>query len=270
MTDPGTTLPLDLPSRFIGPVPFRVARLDQAVDSLCRASLDPARGMAVHFANAYSVAIADADPAYAAVLADPNAATFSDGVPITWVGRRAYPKFAPNWQRVYGPDVMAAVMQRCDELGLPIGHFLLGGSPQALSGLREAVQRRWPAAKIVGAESPPFRELTDDELSGQEQRIRESGATMVWVGLGTPKQDFAAARLAAETRSTVLAVGAAFDFISGSKPQAPRWMQRSGTEWAYRLAREPRRLGRRYLWGNPRFLLAAARRPGLRRRASHP
>ena len=112
---------------------------------------------------------------------------------------------------------------------------------------------------MVAAESPPFRPLTAAEVAAQDQRIRQSGAELVWVGLGTPKQDHEVARLAAELPVVALAVGAAFDFLAGTKPQAPLWMQRSGTEWAFRLASEPKRLTRRYLWGNPRFLQAALR-----------
>ena len=92
------------------------------------------------------------------------------------------------------------------------------------------------------------------------------GATIVWVGLGTPKQDWEVARLAGSVPVVAMAVGAAFDFLAGVKPQAPVWMQKSGTEWAFRFASEPKRLARRYLWGNPRFLVAASREPGLRKR----
>ena len=111
----------------------------------------------------------------------------------------------------------------------------------------------------MGAESPPFRELTPTEQSEQDDRIRASGANLVWIGLGTPKQDWEAARIAARLPVVALAVGAAFDFLSGAKTQAPVWMQRSGTEWLYRLGTEPRRLSQRYLWGNPRFVRAAWR-----------
>ena len=214
-----------------------------------------------HFVNAYTIALADSDPDYATLLNDRVAVNFTDGVPVAWLGRRAYGFEAGQWPRVYGPDVMEAVLSRDDGLR----HFLLGGDEETLAALKRSVERRWPHSIIAGSESPPFRSLTTDELRDQDARICDSGADLIWVGLGTPKQDWEAARIAKSTGIPTLAVGAAFDFIAGTKPQAPVWMQRSGTEWVFRLATEPRRLARRYLWGNPRFLLAVAKTPGLRK-----
>ncbi len=211
----------------------------------------------VHFVNAYSIALADGDPRYAALLND--GVCFTDGVPVAWVGRRAYGIAGEHWPRVYGPDVMEAVLAR------PLRHYLLGGTEETLAALQVEIAKRWPQAQIVGAYSPPFRALTEGEQAEQDAAIVASGADVVWVGLGTPKQDWEAARVVASTGLMTLAVGAAFDFIAGTKPQAPVWMQRSGTEWAFRLATEPRRLAKRYFWGNPRFLRAVARQPGLRR-----
>ena len=111
----------------------------------------------------------------------------------------------------------------------------------------------------MGVESPPFHDPSPASLAERDARIRASGATLVWVGLGTPKQDHEVARLARDVGVTALAVGAAFDFLAGTVRQAPVWMQRSGTEWAFRLASDPRRLAHRYLWGNPRFVGAVVR-----------
>jgi N-acetylglucosaminyldiphosphoundecaprenol N-acetyl-beta-D-mannosaminyltransferase len=113
---------------------------------------------------------------------------------------------------------------------------------------------------VAGFDSPPFRPPSAPELADRDERIIASGATLVWVGLGTPKQDQEVRRLADSVPVTALAVGAAFDFLAGTKAQAPLWVQRSGLEWAFRLATEPRRLARRYLWGNPRFVVATVRR----------
>jgi N-acetylglucosaminyldiphosphoundecaprenol N-acetyl-beta-D-mannosaminyltransferase len=128
-----------------------------------------------------------------------------------------------------------------------------------LSALEAELCRRFPKAAIVGAVSPPFRALTEEETAEQTARIVDSKAQVVWVGLGTPKQDWESARLAVDIPAVFIAVGAAFDFVAGEKKQAPMWMQRNGLEWLFRLAVEPRRLWRRYLFGNARFLRAISR-----------
>ncbi|MDQ1250148.1 MAG: N-acetylglucosaminyldiphosphoundecaprenol N-acetyl-beta-D-mannosaminyltransferase [Actinomycetota bacterium] len=253
---------LSLPRRTVGPVPFRVVPLAEAVaavvaDALGVADGSGAPGIAVHFANAYTVALADADPGYAGLFSPGRVAVFTDGVPVAWAGRRFYQEMAAEWERVYGPDVMTGVLAASTHDGP--AHYLLGGSPQVLADLQQAIARRWPEARIAGAESPPYRALTEAERADQDRRIAESGAQIVWVGLGTPKQDWEVARLAADLPVVAMAVGAAFDFLAGAKSQAPVWVQRSGLEWAYRLGTEPRRLGKRYLWGNPRFVLSAWR-----------
>lgn len=260
---------LSLPTYRVGPVPFRVAPFGDCV----RAVLDSAAvvgggasGLPVHFANAYTVALADSDTRYGRLFGRPGSVVFTDGVPVAWVGRRGYPAVATSWDRVYGPDVMEAVLDASGPDGPR--HYLLGGSPETLAALESVIAERWPLAILVGAESPPFRALSAEEVAAQDARIRDSGATIVWVGLGTPKQDWEVARLAGSVPVVAMAVGAAFDFLAGVKPQAPLWMQKSGTEWAFRLASEPRRLAKRYLWGNPRFLVAAARQPGLHSRAN--
>jgi N-acetylglucosaminyldiphosphoundecaprenol N-acetyl-beta-D-mannosaminyltransferase len=241
-------------AHLVGPVRLMTGGFDECVDMVLESTSAPH----IHFVNAYTIALADAHPQYADLLN--QGICFTDGVPVAWVGRRGYAVSADEWARVYGPDVMEALLRRGGR------HYLLGGTEATLDALCGQIALRWPRAEVVGAESPPFRALTLAERAAQSDRIRASSPEFVWVGLGTPKQDWEAARIAAATGVTTLAVGAAFDFIAGTKPQAPRWMQRSGTEWAYRLASEPRRLTRRYLWGNPRFLRAAARTPGLNSR----
>jgi N-acetylglucosaminyldiphosphoundecaprenol N-acetyl-beta-D-mannosaminyltransferase len=247
-----------LPRRGVGGVLFTVMPLNEAVDKvLALGSGPPDTGMAVHFANAYNVALADSDPDYAALLAAGDL-VFTDGVPVAWAGGRLHPDLASRWTRVYGPDVLTGVLEK-SSAGSP-RHYFLGATPETLDALVGRVQERWPAAHVAGFESPPFRPPSPQELVERDRRITDSGATLVWVGLGTPKQDLEVRRLADSIPVTALAVGAAFDFLAGTKAQAPVWMQRSGLEWAFRLATEPRRLARRYLWGNPRFVLAAIRR----------
>lgn len=251
----------DLPVRPVGGVPFRVAGFSEAVAAVlagaAQVRTQGTGGVAVHFANAYTVALADDDPHFGELFNAADSVTFTDGVPVRWIGRRQHPDVAQDWDRVYGPDVMTGVLAASTAQGPR--HYLLGGSSQTLALLRAAIAERWPDAQVVGAESPPFRPLSADEQAEVSRRIDASSAEIVWVGLGTPKQDWEVARIAAASPVVAMAVGAAFDFLAGTKPQAPQWLQRAGLEWGYRLATEPRRLGRRYLWGNPRFLAAAWR-----------
>ena len=253
------------PRRRVGNIAFSVERLETAIQDVLDLSAhlpattsgdSGAAGFAVHFANAYNVALARNDAAYARLL-DAGDRVFSDGVPITWVGRRSYPDLGSEWERVYGPDVMQGVFAASTSSG-PL-NYLLGGSPETLEALTVQLAELYPNASIVGAESPPFETPSPQALAERDARIRESGATIVWVGLGTPKQDWEVRRIADTLPVVAMAVGAAFDFLAGTKPQAPEWMQRNGLEWAFRLASEPGRLGKRYLWGNTVFLEESVR-----------
>lgn len=211
----------------------------------------PLRGRAIHFANAYNVALAAKNEEYAALI-NSGDLVCSDGTPVVWAGRWLHGQSPGEWDRVYGPDVLEGVLAAGQ--GSDIRHYLLGGSDETLELLCARIRTDWPSSKLVGAESPPFRVATSAELAARDQRILDSGATLVWVGLGTPKQDYEVRRLADSIPVTALAVGAAFDFLAGTVKQAPVWMQRSGLEWAYRFSKEPKRLAGRYLWGNPVFL----------------
>lgn len=241
----------------MGGVHIASGSYDECVDAL-KTFAASGQAVHVHFVNAYVIALADEDEEYRRLLR--HGLCLTDGTPVAWLGRWSYMRTRGEWERVYGPDVMESLLSTPG-----LRHYLLGGSEDTLTSLQRVINQRWPEAHVVGADSPPFRPLTQAEQRAQDAAIVASGADVVWVGLGTPKQDWEAARVAASTGRLALAVGAAFDFIAGTKPQAPLWMQRSGTEWAFRLATEPRRLARRYLWGNPRFLLAVAKHPGLRR-----
>ena len=254
-----------VPRRRVGTLNFSVLTLNNAISLISSLGVRrPDQGIAVHFANAYNVALAGGDPDYRNLL-NAGDLVFSDGTPIVWAGRRLHPEFSGVWCRVYGPDVMTGVLARSTVDGP--NHYLVGATTATLDLLVARIHGQWPSAQIVGVESPPFREPSATELTERDQRITESGATLVWVGLGTPKQDFEVHRLATNLPVVALAVGAAFDFLAGTVSQAPRWMQRSGLEWGYRLAQEPKRLAKRYLWGNPRFVAAVARQ-SLRRNAS--
>ncbi|MFI7495684.1 WecB/TagA/CpsF family glycosyltransferase [Kocuria sp. M4R2S49] len=219
----------------------------QAVQQILRAATahTPA---AFHFINAYTVSLAASDIELKKVL-NQSTATFPDGRPLSWFARIK----SPAAQQVRGPSMFEAVFRNGQAHGTK--HFLLGSTPETLELLVEKLQGRHPEARIVGTFSPPYRLLTEEEVADQDAMIRASGADIVWVGLGTPKQDFEVQRVSRSTGIAAAAVGAAFDFSAGTKREAPAWLSPLGLEWLFRLLSEPRRLWRRYLIGNPLFLL---------------
>ena len=182
--------------------------------------------------------------------------TTPDGMPMVWAGRAA----GAHWiRRVYGPDMMLAVLAEAQARSW--SSFLYGGAPGVPELLAARLEQRFPGLQVAGTHSPPFRSLTRDEMHETAALINASGASLVWVGLSTPKQERWMSELRPLLEAPVLfGVGAAFDFHAGRMKQAPPWMQTSGLEWLYRLSREPRRLWKRYLTNNPRFVIAIARR----------
>jgi exopolysaccharide biosynthesis WecB/TagA/CpsF family protein len=174
-----------------------------------------------------------------------------DGQPVRW---------ALNWvhgaglaERVYGPELMLRLCGAAAREG--IGIYLYGGTDPILEQLRAALLARFPELHISGWEAPPFRALTEEEDRAVVKRINNSGAGLVFIGLGCPKQDHFAADHKDRIAAVQVCVGAAFDFHAGVKPTAPPWMQRRGLEWVFRLVQEPRRLWKRYLVTNTRFVL---------------
>lgn len=215
----------------------------------------PLAGADFHFLNAYSIALADSDAAYLECLTNATF-NFPDGKPISILSRLRSGRLI----QVRGPGFFEGVMDIGRKSG--VRHYLLGSTQETLEKLQLNLEYRYPGLQIVGATSPPFRQMTACEQGEQDDRIRESGAQLVWVGLGTPKQDYEAARLAA-CGFNAIAIGAAFDFSAGTKAEAPTWISIIGFEWLFRFASEPRRLWRRYLLGNLVFLRAALRADGV-------
>lgn len=173
-----------------------------------------------------------------------------DGMPLVWFSRLS--KFN-QVGRVYGPDLMLACCERSLEKGYR--HYLYGGSEGVPDLLTKRLTSRFPGLQVVGACSPPFRPLTPEEDMEIVQRINRARPDIVWVGLSTPKQErWMYEHVGRLVAPVLVGVGAAFDFHAGLKRQAPRWMQRSGLEWSFRLMTEPRRLWRRYLRSNPAFV----------------
>jgi len=182
--------------------------------------------------------------------------TTPDGMPMVWAGRRAGGRIS----RVYGPDLIDAVLSRA--VGSGWTSYFLGGSDDVLARLVEALRIRYPGLGVAGCDSPPFRALSAEEDRALVERINAAQPDIVWVGLGTPKQErFMAAHRGALEAPVLVGVGAAFDLLAGTLPQAPVWVQQHGLEWAFRLVIEPKRLWRRYLLNIPRFAVKMALRP---------
>lgn len=182
--------------------------------------------------------------------------TTPDGMPLVWCCHRAG---ASSTTRVYGPDLMLEVLELAAERGWR--SYFYGGRDGIPELLAERLQARFPGLQVAGTYSPPFRPLEPEERDELVERVNASGADLVWVGLSTPKQERWMADMRPRlTAPVLLGVGAAFDMHAGQLRQAPPWMQQRGLEWLFRLAVEPRRLWRRYLSNNPRFLVAILRR----------
>jgi N-acetylglucosaminyldiphosphoundecaprenol N-acetyl-beta-D-mannosaminyltransferase len=206
-------------------------------------------------AAVHSVMVAQDDPAMKEALVD-SVITVPDGMPIVWAANMLG-EHLPN--RVYGPELMRRYCNRSVERGHRI--WLYGGRDQgALVQLALSLRQKHEGIKIVGGYSPPFRALTAEEDDAIADQINQARPDVIWVGIGVPKQEKWMVRMRPRLEAPVMcAVGAAFDFRAGRVSQAPHWMQERGLEWTYRIAQEPRRLLPRYLYTNPRFLLAFAR-----------
>lgn len=178
-----------------------------------------------------------------------------DGMPLVWICRR---QGFPDTQRVYGPVLLLSL---CDNLtSRNYRHFFYGGAQNVADNLARTLQKRFPGLNVCGAFSPPFRPVGAMETPENIAMINQCAPDIIWVGLGSPKQDVWMANHLGQLKAHVLiGVGAAFDFHTQRMRQAPNWMQKNGLEWLFRLSQEPGRLWRRYLIGNPRFMYHYAR-----------
>lgn len=200
-------------------------------------------------ANVHVVMTAYWQPHYQQII-NRAAIVTPDGMPLVWALRLLG---VSRQTRVYGPDLMLALCEKAATGGIPI--YLYGGTEVVLNKLQANLQQRFPTLAIAGAYSPPFRPLTPEEESNDINRIHASGAAIVLVGLGCPKQEKWMARQQGLLQAVMVGVGAAFSFHSGEVSQSPRWLMNLGLEWLYRFAMEPRRLWRRYLVNNPAFVV---------------
>lgn len=237
----------------IAGVPIIAATRDEAIEQITSIAMSGGRGD-VHLANSYVISLTAQDETYHRLIAS-GAAVYPDGKPLTWVSRVLPGR---TLSQVRGPSLFPDMMDRGRRRG--VRHYLLGNTDEVLLSLKTELERRYPGVDIVGTHRSYFRPLTADELAAQDADIIAADPDIVWVGLGTPLQDIETRRIADHLGKVAIGVGVAFDFIAGTKPVAPEWMTRTGLEWVFRLASEPRRLWRRYLIGNVVFLRAALRR----------
>ena len=222
--------------------------LQSAVAVLQSAIESRAKGY-VCVTGVHGVSEAQSNPSFRSIL---NHAFLNtpDGMPMVWIGRASGFK---EMERVYGPDLLVEVCQASEAAGWR--HFFYGGGPGTAEALAAVLQTKFPKLQIVGTHTPPFRPLTPSEFQELQAQVAAARPDIFWVGLSTPKQElFMSSTLADLNVPIMIGIGAAFDLISGKVRQSPRWIQRSGFEWLYRLIQEPRRLWKRYLKNNPLFV----------------
>jgi N-acetylglucosaminyldiphosphoundecaprenol N-acetyl-beta-D-mannosaminyltransferase len=250
---PATPLPPPQTAEVLG-IPLAISDYEQVLDWMDSMIAAGAHGYLTAAAVNLVMSAQEEPETLAAVLAATLAVP--DGQPLVWA---LHALGHARATRVYGPDLMAEFCARAARTGVPI--YLYGGrSARARGLLEERLRQRFRGLRIAGGSSPPFRPLTAAEDEREIEMINASGAAVVWVGTGQPRQE----RWMHEMRPRLappllVGVGAAFDFHAGLVPQAPRWMQRNGLEWTYRLAHEPRRLWRRYARYNPLFVVGFSR-----------
>lgn len=226
-------------------------RFDEAVTTLTRWARDEMGRRYVCTCPVYTLMMAREQPQVKAAVNGANMVT-ADGMPIVWLQRRLGAPFA---ERVYGPDLLLAL---CAQPSL--SHYFWGGLPGVTTQLVEKLRERTPNLQVAGEYAPPIAPIGDTPDNEVINRLNAANADVVWVGLGSPKQDRWMALYRPHLNAPLLiGVGAAFDMLAGVKRQAPRWMQRSGLEWLFRLMQEPGRLGKRYLVYNPKFMVLVLR-----------
>lgn len=225
----------------------------EAIDWVKCAALKADRAYAVEAANTHVAALARHDAEFAEAMAAFDLIC-PDGMPLVWALNRQLPETGQLNDRVYGPTLMLKTIEATEGQG-EFRHFLFGGKETTLDKLKSRFAKDFPGTEIAGCYSPPFGEWPEDEFERICEKISQSGANLVWVGLGCPKQERWIARHKDQFPPAVyFGIGAAFAFHAGEVKQAPAWVQKYGVEWLYRLCKEPRRLFRRYFTYNSLFI----------------
>lgn len=226
--------------------------IDRIKDWIASSDGNPARYICV--TNVRSVVVAQRNP-YLKKITNQSDLSVCDGMPLVWMGRLKGFKLK---ERVYGLTLMNEVLRIAEGRGYT--NYFYGSTDSVLEKMLYNIKAKYPKLKISGVYSPPFRLLTEEEKKQVIENINNSRADIVWVGLGYPKQEIWMYEFKEHIKCPVLiGVGAAFDFYSGNKRQAPRWMQDAGLEWLFRFLCEPKRLWKRYLINNPLFIFLVAK-----------
>lgn len=254
---------MGLPIVHVGKIPFVVANIDESVERAIGCAVD-GKGQNLRFANAYCVGLADNDPTYSQVLTG-SGQNHPDGMPVAWLIKKRTGRQEPiSFFRVRGPSFFERVIDQGQDKS--IRHTFVGATEHTLELLAGKLSVEFPKAIIAGGYAPPFSDVSSSFIEGISEHIADCRPHIVWLGLGTPKQDFVAKLLSdAHPTLTFASVGAAFDFKSGQVKEAPIWVQRSGFEWLYRFISEPKRLWRRYTLGSLQFAKAVLKEQPRRR-----
>jgi N-acetylglucosaminyldiphosphoundecaprenol N-acetyl-beta-D-mannosaminyltransferase len=234
---------------FILDTPLTAQRFDEAVFTLVDWMGEGGSKRYVSLCTVYTMMLARRTPQVMRALEGAHMVV-ADGMPIVWVQRK---KGHTEADRIYGPDVLVAVCEQTSNSDLR--HFFLGGLPGVAEKLADELTNRFPCLQIAGVYSPPINAVGNAPDPEVVDLLNNSNADVIWVGLGSPKQDVWMSLYRPELDAPLLiGIGAAFDFLSGTKRQAPIWMRRNGIEWLFRLVQEPRRLWRRYFVYNTLFI----------------
>jgi N-acetylglucosaminyldiphosphoundecaprenol N-acetyl-beta-D-mannosaminyltransferase len=240
----------DIPSRLVLKMRVDGTNYTKATDQILGwASLGESRYVCE--APVHMVMESYDSPEYRAVINGADLVT-PGGMPVVWMLRALGLTGQP---RVYGPQLTLKVCEAAAKAGIGVGFY--GGKPEAVTNLARRMKEAFPNLQVTYVHSPPFRPLSSDEKNAVAADIRRAGCQLLFVGLGCPRQERWMAEFKGILPVVMLGVGAAFDFLSGEKPQAPLWLQRLGLEWVFRLVTEPRRLWYRYAYHNPRFVALA-------------
>ncbi len=230
-------------------VPISTVNMDSCVHYV-KDHLEEARGSYICVSNAHTTVMAHENPAYRKVQTE-SFLSLPDGKPLSVIGKKTYPEM----DRVTGPDFMRRIFEESKQEGYR--HFFYGNTKENLAALLEVIQKDYPWLDIAGSEPSVFRDMSEEEENQLAERINETRPDFIWAALGAPRQEWFCARMQGKTTGVMVGVGGAFNVLAGIVPEAPQWVQNISMEWFYRLLQEPKRLFKRYLVTNTKFIFYA-------------